>query len=129
MVFFALKLSVILAAQALQGISASPVNLEARAKDIQARADSVTMCRNTNYGGPCVTKFDTNDRCLNVDSGYNDQISSIRVGFETNCIFYQHYSCVGDIIFADRDIPDLRTERFNDVISSFRCFHAPPLGF
>ncbi|KAJ8515895.1 hypothetical protein ONZ45_g6748 [Pleurotus djamor] len=104
-------------------VAASPVGVEAR--EIVAvfqRADSVTVCHNVNFGGPCVFAPNSNGVCHNVGASDNDVISSIRLGAATNCIFWADGGCSGSSLFVSQDIPDLRNFGFNDVISSFTCF-------
>ena len=52
------------------------------------RADSVTVCHNVNFGGPCVFAPNSNGVFHNVGASDNDVISSIRLGAATNCIFW-----------------------------------------
>ncbi|KAJ8502873.1 hypothetical protein ONZ45_g11356 [Pleurotus djamor] len=53
-----------------------------------ARADSVTVFHDVNYRGHWVFAPNSNGACHNVGAGDNDKISSIKVGPDTNCVFY-----------------------------------------
>ncbi|KAJ8481088.1 hypothetical protein ONZ45_g15430 [Pleurotus djamor] len=104
-------------------VAASPIaEVEARAENIFPRADSVTVCHNDNYGSPCIYAPNSNGQCHNVGSLDNDKISSIRLGPNTNCIFWTNFGCTGSALFVNSDKPTLHNEGFNDVISSFLCY-------
>ncbi|KAJ8494867.1 hypothetical protein ONZ45_g13089 [Pleurotus djamor] len=53
-----------------------------------ARADSVTVFHDVNYRGHWVFAPNSSGACHNVGAGDNDKISSIKVGPDTNCVFY-----------------------------------------
>ncbi|KAJ8473420.1 hypothetical protein ONZ45_g16302 [Pleurotus djamor] len=105
------------------------VNVQARIKKIAAREDSVTAFYAVNYGGQAVSvPTSVKGACQDVAAGDNDQISSIRLIPDTDCIFYTAYNCSGTLLAVIQDIPDLRLFNFNDVISSFNCYTVVATG-
>ncbi|KAM0262744.1 hypothetical protein ACHAQJ_001538 [Trichoderma viride] len=91
---------------------------------------SVRVCKAVNFGSPCSDVPAPLKACIRVPSGYNDQISAVKPNIEAgNCRFYRDYNCKGPTF--DSEYPGFdniynQLNKFNDQISSFKCFGRVP---
>ncbi|MCJ1252134.1 hypothetical protein MMC30_009372 [Trapelia coarctata] len=81
------------------------------------------ICNNINFGAPCVHLSNPFGDCVNLDSNFNDQVSSLGPDAGARCTFHVNYGCSGDFLqgITNPGISDLRTVGFNDKISSYYC--------
>ncbi|KAH7313968.1 hypothetical protein B0I35DRAFT_480603 [Stachybotrys elegans] len=102
------------------GTAAGAVSARLHAKDLVERmAFSILVCEHSNFNGACLTITGIDHGvCYNINSGWNDRISSTDTRGHT-CTVFQHASCRGDQSTVNGRV---NWGHMNDQISSYRCF-------
>ncbi|KAG8428358.1 hypothetical protein J3459_003991 [Metarhizium acridum] len=83
----------------------------------------VLFCRDIGQAKPCLYMSCPADKCLDMPTGWNDQVSSLRPDAHCGiCTYYQDSSCKGGSFSSwTSDLEDA-PPGWNDKISSFKCF-------
>ncbi|KAJ6528767.1 hypothetical protein DFH09DRAFT_1412740 [Mycena vulgaris] len=110
---------------------ASPIAPREPAKEIVARGDgNVKLCTDNDLGGTCTVTNFANGACNTFAKGdsFNDKVSSVVPDPNVVCTMFSNTGCSGssiEVTFPGVQDLDLDFQlKFNDVISSFRCFLA-----
>lgn len=87
----------------------------------------VTVYEHVNYGGQSKTFTIYPGRCQAMDvalsaSGWNDKISSVKVGKNVSVFLFEHVAYCGRHLRLDESAPDLHKFNFNDKASSIIVF-------
>lgn len=101
-------------------------NVPVRPKE-ESDAWQVTVYEHQNYDGKYKTFNVYPTRCQTMDfrlseSGWNDRISSIKVGKNVAVMLFEHQLYTGTLIRFEESVPDLRKYNFNDKVSSLIVF-------
>ncbi|KAJ6580183.1 hypothetical protein DFH09DRAFT_1444641 [Mycena vulgaris] len=113
---------------------ASPIAPREPAKEIVARVPpgdgNVKLCTDNDLGGTCTVTNFANGACNTFAKGdsFNDKVSSVVPDPNVVCTMFSNTGCSGssiEVTFPGVQDLDLDFQlKFNDVISSFRCFLA-----
>ncbi|KAI0396980.1 hypothetical protein F5Y17DRAFT_27257 [Xylariaceae sp. FL0594] len=90
---------------------------------------TIDYWKDAQYSGDHVRRTMPVTACADLPGGWNDAISSAKIGWGCRCTFYSNAGChdVAPIDFrrlfviGPTDLPDFVLKNFNDVASSIRC--------
>ncbi|KAF8915644.1 hypothetical protein CPB85DRAFT_1432676 [Mucidula mucida] len=93
----------------------------APAHEIEKRQPNAFFCTDANFSGSCF--LSTTSGCVNVGSGFNDNVSSFGPDPGVFCNLFTNRDCTGShITLVNPGSSHLEQVNFNDVMSSFQCF-------
>ncbi|KAI0389376.1 hypothetical protein F5Y17DRAFT_130665 [Xylariaceae sp. FL0594] len=89
---------------------------------------TIEYWKDSNYRGDYVRRTMPIGTCADLPGGWNDAISSAKIGYGCKCLFFKNAGCHDyapiDIILTilgPQEVPDFVTRNFNDVASSIKC--------
>ncbi|KAI0394294.1 hypothetical protein F5Y17DRAFT_458072 [Xylariaceae sp. FL0594] len=95
---------------------------------VAQRNFTIDYWKDSQYRGEHVTRTFPLDQCADLPGGWNDAISSAKIGYGCVCYFFRDAGCrdyapydLKKTIIGPQSVPDFVALDFNDQASSIKC--------